>query len=367
MKKGVLQAKDLLKTTGILKSSPEKTLKQALAQLTRTHDAVFVFDEREKFLGVINPYYAIFKSNNPPETKLENCLFNPPHLTPNTYIWDVARLMAESKIYFLPVFEQNSKFVGIVSVNRVFKAICDRPELINRLKIQTKKDILTVRDNSTLLQTYNLIRDKQVARLPVVDARGKLLGIVTRYDIRAALTEPKQRMRWQSRAGDKEKYLAHPLEGYFRKMVVTAKPDALAREILQKMVAKEVGSVVIVDQRFRPIGIVSSKDILTAIANLRPKKSTEIDLQVDESFIQQARLEEILSRFVGKMNLFNPVRRIGFVVEGVKNPAGKIKRYTVRSLVLLKSGRRVAAKVTEYDWKKAVRETLAKLRRQLPS
>lgn len=380
MEQKTLLAKDLLKTSGIIRCRPEETLSQALTKLSRSHDAVFVFGEKakprtapmtigtgtgDKFLGVINPYYAIFKSNFPADTKVKNCLFNPPHLTPETYIWDIAKLMVESKIYFLPVFGDNGNFVGIVSVNRVFQAVRDNKNLANRLQVQTKKEVVTVNCDASLLETFNLMRDKQVTRLPVVDSHEHLLGIVARYDIRVALAEPKRKPRWLSRTGEKEIFLDHPLEGYYKKIVVVASPTTLAREILAKMLDKEVGSVVIVEGNGRPIGIVSSHDILKAIDRLRPPRAKDIDLKLEEGFTQRARVEEMLLRFVSKIDKFNPVRKVQFVLEAEKNPAGRVRRYTTQLQLMLKDGGRVIGKAVDFDWKKAVRQTLEKVRRQL--
>lgn len=363
----VIQAKDLLKTSGIITASPEATLKEALARLTRSHDAVFVFNDQGKFLGVINPYYAIFKSNHPPQTKLVHCLFNPPHLSLDMYIWDIAQLMVQSKVYFLPVFENNTNFVGIVTVNRVLLAILSNNELVGRLQIKTKKNIITIAQNSSLATTYTLMRDKQVARLPVVDTHNHLVGIVTRFDIRAAFAEPKQKVSWLSRVGEKENFLDQPIEGYFKKMIVSAPNATPPRKILELILNKEVGSVVIVDADRKPVGLVSTTDLLEAIARLRPDLGLEIELKVERGFVHKAQLEEMLARFVAKINKFNPVRRVHFVLEGEKNPAGKISRYTSHLQIVRKDGMQVVGKAMDYDWKKSVHEVLDKVKHQLPS
>jgi CBS domain-containing protein len=274
--------------------------------------------------------------------------------------------MYESKIYFLPVFK-NSNFEGIVTVNRVFRATLKKNNLARKLELRTKKDLLVIQKDATLTEAYNLMKDKQVARLPVVGRQGKLVGIVTRFDLRAALSEPKEKVSWLSRAGDKKKYLDHPLEGYYKKIVVVARPDSPVNQFIEKMLEKQVGSIVILDSNRKPVGIVSNYDILKAISKLKPKKGAEVDLKIDEKFVHKVRLEQILSRFVSKVGKFSPIRRVGFIVETIKNPAGKIKRYTIHAHLFLKNGREVVARVTAYDWKKAVRKTLNKIRRQLPS
>ncbi|MBN1258241.1 CBS domain-containing protein [Candidatus Peregrinibacteria bacterium] len=51
------------------------------------------------------------------------------------------------------------------------------------VKLMMTKKPVTVREKATLLEAISLMAGKKVNRLPVVDAKGKLLGIVTRTDI----------------------------------------------------------------------------------------------------------------------------------------------------------------------------------------
>ena len=211
-------ARDLLKTERIFKASPDDSLSSALTTLSRSHDAIFVFEEN-KFLGIINPYFTVFKSNFPPETKLRNCLFNPPHITLETQIWDIAKLMTESKIYYLPVFDKNA-FVGIVTINRLLRAI-RKLGIDKKLSFEMKKKILTIGADSTLEEAYMRMRDNQVSRLPVVDKHEHLVGMVTRFDLREILATPKERPGLMSALEGKRNHLDKHLDGHYKKFIHT--------------------------------------------------------------------------------------------------------------------------------------------------
>ena len=360
-----LTAQDLLKKRAIIKCTPDKTLAQALAQLNRTHDAAFVFDDKDKYLGVVNPHLAVFKSKHPGDTKIASILFKPPQLALDSRVWDVAKLMIESKIYFLPVFADNGDFAGVVSVNRLFDALRRWEDVVKQIKLNTKCDLRTINEEASLNQAFNLMRDQQVSRLPVVDSHRHLRGIVTRFDIQTVFSEPMQKQRWASRVGQKTKYLEQPLKNYYHKMVVTASVDATSMEIISLILDKQVGSVVIIDKNRVPVGIVSIYDLLRAVDQLRPRADGVIDVNVGDDFTNRAQLEEILSKFYAKMNKFNPVRSIRFILETSRNVAGKPNRYSTRALLTLRRGRQYVAKVSDYNWKKAVRKTVEKLRTQL--
>lgn len=101
---------NLLKENNIIKISSQSTLSQALNKLSTSHDAVFVFDENNKFLGIINPYYHLIKNSYPPNIKVEKCVFNPPRIYINYPLTKVAELFIQSKIHYLPVFDQKIIF-----------------------------------------------------------------------------------------------------------------------------------------------------------------------------------------------------------------------------------------------------------------
>ena len=48
--------------------------------------------------------------------------------------------------------------------------------------------------------------------------------------------------------------------------VYTARPDQTVREVLAQLAARNVGALVVVDDRHRPVGIISERDIVRAAA-----------------------------------------------------------------------------------------------------
>ena len=56
---------------------------------------------------------------------------------------------------------------------------------ITRIKIRDvmTKTVITIKPNATLVEIANIIEKNDVNRLPVVNDKGKLIGIVTRADV----------------------------------------------------------------------------------------------------------------------------------------------------------------------------------------
>ena len=115
----MIHLKDIIKTDRIIKLSSDETLLHAVSQMKTSHDAAFVFDENDKFLGVVNPYYSLIKSSYPGNSKVIHCLFHPPKLHIDLPISKVAGLFIESKIHYLPIFNDRDIFLGIISARHL--------------------------------------------------------------------------------------------------------------------------------------------------------------------------------------------------------------------------------------------------------
>jgi CBS domain-containing protein len=364
MKPSIPTAGNLLKTNGILTCSPEASLKEALSKLSRSHDACFVITEHNECLGLISPYFTIFKSKFPPETKVGRCLFKPPLVTLDTQLWDIAKLMVDAKTYFLPVIK-SGKFLGIVTVNRIFSVLLQNTSLLNSVVLSTSKNIITLPDNSTVQTAYDLMRDKQISRIPLVNNQGIITGIITRYDIQYALTTPKAKPRFLSRTGERTKQLAVPITMYARKLVFTVSRNAQPQQILTILHTNTIGSVVVVNEKRQPVGIVTSYDILKSISALNSKKSDTIAIATDNKFLYLIQLEEMLKAFEKKLSHLTGTVFISITLKTHLNSVGKIRSYSVSLSVKTRKNNVFQSKTDDYDWKKAVSEAQNKILSQI--
>ncbi len=121
-----------------------------------------------------------------------------------TPLRDVAKLMAEQGVSGVPVLEEDKKVAGVISEKDFFSGMggkgastfmsvvakCLRGKGCVALPIRAKnaEDIMTspaiaVGGDATLLEITNVFREKKINRVPVVDGKGYLIGIVSRNDI----------------------------------------------------------------------------------------------------------------------------------------------------------------------------------------
>lgn len=263
----LMKVKDVLKTTDIIKVKPEDTLNSALSLLKSSHDAAFVFDG-DTFLGVVNPYHALIQKSYPANTKVKNSLIHPPKLKMSDSLQRAGQLMNESKLHYLPVFE-NSTFKGIVSARRIMKSMLKNVDMNTKIEqiLKKRKKLITIDQDSYLTKALNQFKDKKISKLVTVDKKGTLKGVLAYYDIIDYLTMPKQRQNYASRQGSKTSTMKKAVKNFHKQHVLTVGVEETLQDAVQKMIDNTIGSVVLIDSSRKPVGIITTKDVLKSLDN----------------------------------------------------------------------------------------------------
>lgn len=128
---------------------------------------------------------------------------------PGTAVPEVARIMLANGVSALPVLGPTGDLIGIVSERDLMRraeigtddgsswwlrSLLDRADLalaytkahaLHARDVMTR-EVVSVRENTTLREVIDLFERHNIKRLPVV-ARGKLVGIVSRFDVLRAV------------------------------------------------------------------------------------------------------------------------------------------------------------------------------------
>ncbi len=114
-------------------------------------------------------------------------------ISPDASLPEAHQVMKSNGIRRLPVVE-DGRLLGIISLGDVLHAepsdastlsIWEVNALLAQLRVGElmSKSPVTVRDDANIAEAATLMLEKKIAGLPVLDADGKLSGIITESDI----------------------------------------------------------------------------------------------------------------------------------------------------------------------------------------
>lgn len=119
------------------------------------------------------------------------------------------------------------------------------------MRIRGENPVVT--EGQTVQEALFMMTSSKMGAVSVVNSEGKLTGIITDGDIRRSL---------ESAAGSN--ILKQPAASIMTKTPVTITSDQLAAKAVKIMEAREITDLPIVDEQYRPIGMVNIQDILKA-------------------------------------------------------------------------------------------------------
>lgn len=259
---------NIIKTENIIRVTPSDTLSTALSRLTTSHDAAFVFSDEQKFMGLINPYYCLIQSSYPGNAKVEHCLFHPPKIKINYPLDKTINLIIQSKVHYLPVFDDLEKFLGIISSRHLLDALKDDARLkftIDDVLSKKKRPLLTIYEDDPISTAISLFKQYKVSKLIVINKDLKLKGILSYYDLIYFLIMPKERLHPGEREGNKIAFYNQKVKNFAKSYVLTLNKQDQMSSALKLILDKKIGSVVIVDEGRRPVGIITTRDFLNLI------------------------------------------------------------------------------------------------------
>lgn len=145
---------------------------------------------REGGLGVIHKNMPIAEQARQVHAvkRAENgMIYDPVTIRRGSTVTDALRMMSEYHIGGIPVVDDNGKLVGIVT-NRDLRFERNPQRLID--EVMTSENLVTTSQATSLEEAADILQSHKIEKLPVVDANGKLVGLVTYKDITKAKDKP---------------------------------------------------------------------------------------------------------------------------------------------------------------------------------
>ena len=105
---------------------------------------------------------------------------DPVTLNEDALVGDAFKIMKEYQIGGIPVVSENNVLVGIIT-NRDLRFQKDMNRKVS--EVMTKENLITAPEGTDLKQAENILQDHKIEKLPVVNAEGRLSGLITFKDI----------------------------------------------------------------------------------------------------------------------------------------------------------------------------------------
>jgi len=254
---------------GLITCLPSTSLGRVAALLTKHHvHALVVAEQPDLPLGIISDYDLLAgewlsvdeESLNTMRKLTARDLMTSPIETVdvNASVHEVARGMTDKEIHRMLVTD-DGKTVGVISISDFVAGIADQEEV----KRQTVGDVmshtfLVCREDNTVLSAARTMTQAGWRSIIVVDARGKLQGVITGHDIlHLAGTTVDGNLR---------------VRDFMDRKLITTDIHSSLQEAADLMIQNHRHRVIVVDKsdpESFALGVISSFDIVAEMA--RPK------------------------------------------------------------------------------------------------
>jgi len=140
--------------------------------------------------------------------------------------------------------------IGVLHRNLTVKEQCDAVRMVKRFESGMIVNPITITPDATLGDAQALMTKHRISGIPVVDAGGKLCGILTNRDVRFA-DNPKQPVR----------------ELMTSENLATVSPGVSQDEARRLLHQRRIEKLLVVDEDYRCTGLITVKDMEKAVLN----------------------------------------------------------------------------------------------------
>ena len=157
---------------------------------TVTESKMAIAIASEGGIGVIHKNMSIEDQAN--EVRLvkraeSGMIIDPVTLDTDSLVIDAKNNMKKYKIGGIPIVSNTGKLVGIVT-NRDLRFEKDNSKKLS--EVMTSKNLITAKAGTSMSQAEEILQTHKIEKLPVVDSRGILIGLITFRDINKHSEKP---------------------------------------------------------------------------------------------------------------------------------------------------------------------------------
>ncbi len=102
---------------------------------------------------------------------------------PDETIYDAVNLLYNKRVSGLPVVDKDNKLIGLITENDVLNLVFSGNSRTTKVADVMTKNVMSFRPDTDIDKISLVISEKKFRRVIIVDESGKVAGIVSRHDI----------------------------------------------------------------------------------------------------------------------------------------------------------------------------------------
>jgi CBS domain-containing protein len=224
-----------------------------------------VLDDKGKYAGVITRRWIIRSGLDFASTKVKTLMRPAPKVDPNVSLSKTAKLMIESGVRQLPVFEKR-KLLGFITDESIIHGAVTQQWGNTKVREIMTKAPYTIEANRSAGAVLSLIRERGISHVPVMD-NGKLVGMISIQDIITHVFQPQHSQTLGEIVGEKTPMLNIPAKGIMNSPAITVQAETTLKEAEEKMHRYNISCLPVLSQE-KLVGIVTKLDFLEPISQM---------------------------------------------------------------------------------------------------
>jgi CBS domain-containing protein len=276
----MVSAQDILKTD-VVKRDANDNFSQVINLFNDT-DAIIITDH-DKYHGMLLKR-TLMGPTVTLNTKLHTMLSHTPKLTLTTPVEEIARVMVENNVYYLPVLD-NETLLGIVTADDVVKKLTEQNIGTQPIKTIMCTKPLSVSPHETIGKVLHLFREENISYLAVVDHNNVVGAITINTIINTVLHTPGNVEASDSFESERRQKLDLPAKTIMQEQPLLLSPETSIRDVHSKMHKSELPGILIGKENHLH-GIVTHKEFLAPYAGFEKEETIAIQFHHRNSKVE---------------------------------------------------------------------------------
>ena len=254
------------------KIDKNETISKLIGLLIRTNERQAIVLDKKKYIGVSSRDFLLKTKIDPAEMKISRIIDKTPKLNGKEDITETARLLYTSNTSVLPVIEKNL-VIGAVFAVDIVNQLKNMPEKKIKAGEIMKSKLISINEKDRIGKAFEIMFEQRISRMPIVDSKGNISGIISFEDIMANYQLNLLR-KTETRAGGKEGVITNrmvsservdmhgfPVESIGSKDSITCSKKDSVSKIIDDINEYHISSVIVAEDN-KPVGIITARDLL---------------------------------------------------------------------------------------------------------